>query len=351
MRYHKEEGMSSMKIITFVVPSYNSAEYMHRCLDSLVLAGEAAQIIIVNDGSVDNTGTVADSYQAKYPTMVEVVHKANGGHGSGVNAGLERAKGIYFKVVDSDDWLEEKALEKMMNQLKYWVENKQEIDLLVCNYVYNHLYENRTKSMGYQGTLPVDEVFTWKDVKRFKTSQYLVMHSLIYRTEVLRTSGVKLPEHTFYVDNLFSNQPLRFVDTMYYMDMDLYQYFLGRDDQSVNEQVMMRRIDQQILVTKLVLEKSEIAKARGKNKKLAVYLTINVSIMLSICGIHLLLIGDQEALQKRKDLWKAVKGYDKKIYLRLRFMSLSGATYLPTKLGTIMTMFGYQKAKKKYEFN
>ena len=76
--------------------------------------------------------------------------------------------------------------------------------------------------------------------------QYLIMHALMFRTDVLRASGVKLPEHTFYVDNLFSYQPLPFAERIYYMDIDLYHYYLGRDDQSVNEKVLMKRIDQQI---------------------------------------------------------------------------------------------------------
>ena len=102
------------KLITFAVPCYNSAAYMQRCIDTLLAAGEEAEIIIVNDGSVDETAAIADAYAAQYPTIVRAVHKPNGGHGSGVNKGAELAQGLYYKVVDSDDWLEPDAVEHLL---------------------------------------------------------------------------------------------------------------------------------------------------------------------------------------------------------------------------------------------
>ena len=339
-----------MKKITFVVPCYNSADYMGRCVDSLLKAGNDTEIIIVNDGSSDDTGKIADKYMLEYPEIIRVIHKENGGHGSGVNAGLAQAKGLYFKVVDSDDWLEEEALKELMEKIASF--NKDDrVDLIICNYVYNHLHENKTKSMDFTKALPEKGVFTWNDIKRFKVSEYLVMHAMIFKTEVLRESKVKLPEHTFYVDNLFTNWPLNYVNTIIYMNIDLYHYYLGREDQSVNSEVMMRRIDQQIKVTKLVLEKSDIYKAKEKSKKLADYLLRNVSIMLCISDVHLLMIDDDASWDKRKELWNFIKNYDKKIYYKLRFTHLAGLTYLPGKVLAKVTMYGYRKAKDIYEFS
>ena len=103
-----------MKYITFAVPCYNSESYMRRCIDSLLPGGRDVEIILINDGSTDGTAAIADEYQILYPDIVRVVHKANGGHGSGVNKGLELAKGLYYKVVDSDDWLDEQAYQKLL---------------------------------------------------------------------------------------------------------------------------------------------------------------------------------------------------------------------------------------------
>lgn len=324
---------------------------MERCIDSLLAGDEYVEIIIVDDGSTDGTGEIADNYARNYPEVVRVVHQENGGHGAGVNAGLALATGRYFKVVDSDDWLDEDELQKLIRNIRKWEKSGTVVDLVICNYIYDHLYENKTKRMGYKNVLKENEVCGWDDIRRFGPSQYLVMHSLFFRTEVLRRSGVKLPKHTFYVDNIFANQPLPYVKTLCYLNLDMYHYFLGREDQSVNEQVLMKRIDQQIRVTKLVSCCADLKKVRAQHPKLADYLTRNISIMMAISSIHLLLIGTPEAWEKREMLWNYVKNHDPKLYHTLRFRTLSGFTFLPGKLGAGITLAGYRAARKLYQFN
>ena len=214
--------------------------------------GEEVEIIVIDDGSTDRTGEIADCYAEKYPETVRAVHQKNGGHGAGVNKGLSLAAGEYFKVVDSDDWLDEEALKKLLTEIRKRKRQGALADLIICNYLYDHLYEGKQKRMGYENVFRDGKVCTWDTIGKFHPSQYLVMHAQICRTEVLQRSGVRLPRHTFYVDNLFANQPLPFVKTILYLDLDLYHYFLGREDQSVNEQVLMKRIDQQILVTAIL---------------------------------------------------------------------------------------------------
>ena len=345
-----------MKYITFTVPCYNSEDYMRRCVDSLLTGGKDVEIILINDGSTDKTAEIADEYQLKYPDIVRAVHKENGGHGSGVNKGLELAKGIYFKVVDSDDWLDQASYRKLLQRIKdFCGDGAQDFgqklpDLFVCNYVYDHLDEGTSRVMDYRNIFPKEKACTWNDIGRFKPSQYLIMHSLMFRTEVLRRSGVKLPEHTFYVDNLFSYQPLPYVESIYYMDLDLYHYYLGREDQSVNEKVLIKRIDQQIRVTDLVAKSVDLQAVKEKYPKLAAYMTRNISIMLSISSIHLLLIKTAEAEKKRRDMWDSIKEYNSALYYRLRYSTLSGLTYLPGKLGGKLTVGGYRFARKIYQF-
>ena len=244
-----------MKYITFTIPCYNSENYMRRCVDSLLVGGEDVEILIIDDGSSDRTGAIADEYEMLYPNIVKAVHKPNGGHGSGVNRGLELAHGLYYKVVDSDDWFDRDAYLKMLDKIKSF-EVAQFPDLIICNYVYDHLDEGIQKPMNYRNVFPTEKMCNWNTIGHFHPSQYLIMHALMFQTKVLRQSGVKLPEHTFYVDNLFSYQPLPYAKNLYYMDIDLYHYYLGREDQSVNEKVLMKRIDQQIRVTELIANKN-----------------------------------------------------------------------------------------------
>lgn len=340
-----------MKYITFTVPCYNSAAYMRRCIDSLLIYKEEVEVIIVNDGSTDQTADIADEYAQRFPETVRVIHKENGGHGSGVNAGLANASGKYFKVVDSDDWLDARSLQKLLFRIMHWEKENTFADMVVCNYVYDHLYENKQKSISYRNVFKEEKMLGWNDIGAFLPSQYLVMHSLIFRTQVLKKSGVTLPEHTFYVDNIFAYRPLPYVKSIYYIDTDLYHYFIGREDQSVNEEVLKKRIDQQILVTKTVAECVDLKEVSQVYPKLAKYMMRNVSIMLAISSIHLLLINSEEAWDKRKDLWNFIKSNNKHLYNRLRYTTLSGFTNLPGRTGRLVTVTGYRAARKIYQFN
>ena len=125
------------KLISFAVPCYNSAAYMRHCIETLLSAGEQAEIILVDDGSTkDDTPAICDEYAAKYPTIVKAVHQENGGHGEGVNQGIRNATGLYYKVVDSDDWLDTDALKKVLHRLQTLVARGTAPDLMICNYVY-----------------------------------------------------------------------------------------------------------------------------------------------------------------------------------------------------------------------
>ena len=301
-----------MKLLSIAIPCYNSSLYMRKCIDSLLPGGEDVEIIIVNDGSADNTPDIAEEYRQRFPGIVKVVNKENGGHGSAVNAGIEHASGLYFKVVDSDDWVSQSTYIQILDKLRELLQSGNSIDMLVSNFVYEKEGEKRRKVMKYHHALPQDEIFTWRDVRHFRVGQYILMHSVIYRTNLLRDCGLKLPENTFYVDNIFVFNPLPYVRTMYYMDVNFYRYFIGRADQSVNDQVMIGRIDQQIRVNKLmvdyyVAEKQHIL-ANGKVRK---YMVNYLDIITTVSSVLLIRSGIEENLEKKKELWQYIKSKDK----------------------------------------
>ena len=340
-----------MKLLSIAIPCYNSQDYMAHCIESLLPGGEDVEILIVNDGSKDDTAKIADEYAAKYPTIVKAIHKENGGHGSAVNTGIENATGIYFKVVDSDDWVDKEAYPKLLAKLREFAGMEEKPDAIISNYIYDKEGAKHKKVMKYTGSLPQDRIFGWNDVKNMGLGHYILMHSLMYRTQVLRDCGLHLPEHTFYVDNIFAYKPLPYVKNICYLNLDLYHYFLGRDDQSVNEKVLMKRIDQQIKVTKLVSDCVNLGEVSKTYPKLAAYMTRNISIMMAISSIHLLLIGDKEAYAKRENLWEHIKALNPKLYSILKYRRLSGFTYLPGgAAGGFVTLTGYRLARKMYQF-
>lgn len=323
---------------------------MKKCIDSLLMGGEDVEIIIVDDGSKDGTGAIADEYAAAYPTIIKAVHQENGGHGEAVNAGLRNASGVYYKVVDSDDWLDEESLRKVLDVLKSFVENKKRVDLMICNYVYEHVEDGTSKAIRYANVLPQDRVFGWNQVGRFRVDQNLLMHTLIYRTRILKDAGLELPKHTFYVDNLFAYIPLPFVRSLYYMNVDLYRYYIGRIDQSVNEQVMIGRIDQQILVNKLMFDAYSLPEDVF-NRRLAQYMMSYLAMICLVTSIMLTISGTEENKKKRKELWKYFKENDDSMYYRLR-MGLRGMVSNPPGIiSSKMMRRGYHLARKIYKFN
>ncbi|MFP3155074.1 glycosyltransferase [Lachnospiraceae bacterium ZAX-1] len=338
-----------MKLLTIVIPCYNSQDYMEKCIDSLLVGGDDVEIIILNDGSMDSTPDIAETYARKYPTIVKAVHQKNGGHGEAVNAGVKNANGLYFKVVDSDDWVDKEAYQKVLDTLRELVGGRKTLDMFISNFIYEKEGTRRKKVMHYKGTLPEDEIFGWNDVKRFRKGQYILMHSVIYRTRLLRECGLELPKHTFYVDNLFVFAPLPYVKTMYYLNVDFYRYFIGREDQSVNENVMIQRIDQQIAVNKMMIESVDLWKL--PNWKLRRYMLNYLEIVTVVSTIMCIRSATDENLEKKRELWKYIKQKDIRLFHRLRNGILGQSVHLPGKSGRKISVAAYKISQKVVGFN
>ena len=341
-----------MKLLSIAIPCYNSSAYMRKCIDSLLPGGEYVEIIIVNDVSKDNTPDIAEEYRERFPSIIKVVNKENGGHGSAVNSGIEHATGLYFKVVDSDDWVNQSAYIQILNTLKELVKDGKSVDMLISNFVYEKEGEKHKRAMKYHHALPQNRVFTWNDVKHFRVGQYILMHSVIYRTNLLRECGLSLPENTFYVDNIFVFNPLPYVKTMYYLDVNFYRYYIGRADQSVNEQVMIGRIDQQIKVNKLMVdyyvEEMDRIHANGKVKR---YMRNYLDIITTVSSVLLIRSGLEENLEKKKELWQYIRSKDKWLWVRLRYGLLGNAMNLPGKGGRKISVDGYKICQRIFHFN
>ena len=267
---------------------------MRKCIESLLPGGEDVEILVVNDGSVDETSAIAREYAEKYPGIVRVIDQENGGHGAAVNTGIREAKGLYFKVVDSDDWVKEEAYQEILKTLRHFAGSREGLDMLISNFVYEKEGEKRRKVMHYRHILPEGKIFTWEDCHHFSKGHYILMHSVIFRTRMLKDCGIRLPEHTFYVDNLYVYEPLPYVKNMYYLDVNLYRYYIGREGQSVNEEIMISRIDQQIKVNKIMIDylaekKQEIM----KNKRLFQYMRNYLEIIMTVSSVLLIRSGTE----------------------------------------------------------
>ena len=337
-----------MKLLTFAIPSYNSQDYMEHCIETLLPGGDDVEILIVDDGSKDRTAEIADDYARRYPGIVRAIHQENGGHGEAVNAGIRNATGLFFKVVDSDDWVDGEAYKKILDKLRELAGGDTVLDMFIANYVYEKEGAKHKKVMRYTA-LPKDRVFTWNETGRFHKGQYILMHSVIYRTQLLRECGLELPKHTFYVDNIYVYKPLPSVKHMYYMDVDFYRYFIGRDDQSVNEKVMIGRIDQQIKVNKIMVDAFDLWKI--PNKKLRRYMFNYLEIITVVSTIMLIRSGTKENLEKKRELWGYIKNRDIRLFHHLRNGIMGSAMNLPGRGGRKISVAAYKISQKVVGFN
>ncbi|MER0122130.1 glycosyltransferase family 2 protein [Streptococcus sp. ZJ93] len=337
-----------MTLLSITIPSYNAQEYLHYCVESLVIGGDLVEILIVNDGSSDRTQEIAEQLAAKY-SNVRAIYQENKGHGGAVNTGMREATGRYFKVVDSDDWVDTRAYLKILETLTSLESQGQSVDAFISNFVYEKEGQSRKKSMNYQNVLPTDRIFTWDDVGAFSKGQYMMMHSLIYRTDLLREVGLILPEHTFYVDNIFVFTPLQAVKTMYYLPVDFYRYFIGRHDQSVNESVMIKRIDQQLKVNRILVDSLDLDAIDQPD--LRSYLLNHVEITTIISCALLNRGGTAEHMMKKQELWKYIQDNNPALFKIVRSGLLGQLTNLYGYPGRKISNAVYKIAKSIYGFN
>lgn len=340
-----------MKILSIAIPSYNSQDYMKNCIESLLSGGEDIEILIVDDGSKDMTGQIADEYEAKYPGIVRAIHQENGGHGEAVNAGLRNASGYFFKVVDSDDWVDQDAYKKILDFLREAVLETEPLDLLISNYVYEKQGARHKKVIQYHSILPENKYFSWAEIGHFKQSQNILMHSVIYRTQMLKDCDFSLPKHTFYVDNIFVYWPLPYVKKMYYLNVDFYRYFIGREDQSVNEKVMMSRIDQQIRVNKIMIDLYKEHEDTLTPVQLDEYMLHYLETITLVTSVLLIKMNTKEADQLRDELWEYLFNQSEKAYKVLSKSIFGKVSNSRGKIAHKITVGGYKIAQKWLGFN
>ncbi len=322
---------------------------MGKCIESLLPGVDEVEILIIDDGSRDLTGDMADKYEEKYPGIVKAIHQENGGHGEAVNAGIRNATGLYFKVVDSDDCVDAEAYRQVLDKLRELTGDDTVLDMMLCNFVYDKEGAKRKKVMHYESSVPVEELISWDQTKHFRKGRYILMHSVIYRTRLLRKCGMELPKHTFYVDNIYVFEPLPYVKTIYYLPVNFYRYYIGREDQSVNESVMISRIDQQITVTKLMIDYFRDTKV--ENARLRRYMRNYLEIMMVISSIFLIKAGDRDSLLKKKQLWEYLRSKDTLTYFVIRHSMLGQSMNLHGRGGRKIAIGGYKIAQMLIGFN
>lgn len=234
------------KILSIIIPTYNMAALLPRCLDSLTASGvlDDLDILVVNDGSTDSSRAVAYSYAERYPQSIKVVDKKNGNYGSTINAALPLAVGEYVKVLDSDDWFDSQALAKYVAELKSL---EQEVDVSVTHFLMIH-EGGRTETVKYQnyGREPYTygKVYNLDKVLGDGFIRYFLMHSLTYRTQLLRDHGYRQTEGISYTDIQWSSYPFFWAGSIVFHDLVVYRYNMDREGQTMDPAVIRKSLPQ-----------------------------------------------------------------------------------------------------------
>lgn len=232
------------KVLTISVAAYNVESYIEQALNScLIPSKDLLEVIVVDDGATDSTASLAESYVERFPETFRLVRKENGGYGSTVNTALELAQGKYFKLLDGDDWFDKDVLEFLVNALQ-----EDTVDLFITPFVRQR--EEQDNEVVDQveniesGTYMLDDIqILWR----------LSMHSMCYRTDILRDSSLHLTEYCFYTDTEYITHPLPQVKRVRISHMPLYQYRIGHEGQSMAlEGLIKHRGDMETVISHII---------------------------------------------------------------------------------------------------
>ena len=340
-------GIAAAPLVTFVVPCYNSASFMSKAVDSLLASNHPVEILLINDGSKDQTGEVARSYAERYD-CVQAIDQPNANWGGVINHGIELARGTYFKVLDSDDYMEPVALRHVLDTLARLVEAEDAPDLLVTNYLYDHLPTASTRVMHYRKFFPQGRTFAWDEMIGQSKLEFMMIHAAWYATSVLRESGVKLHTGVSYMDSLLLLHPMPFVKKLYYLDVEPYCYVIGREGQTVDIEMIKARIDEQLLASRLAIDDTDYDKLYKRESQCAELMTGYILCMMSVSTLNLFRIGTREALAKNDELWAHLKERNPTLYRRVRH-SWVGLANRRTALGRLLAVWGYSLVRRIYK--
>ena len=243
------------KLLTIVIPSYNVEPYLRKGLDTMADSRlkETLEVLIINDGSSDDTPGIAREYEKKYPEIFRLINKENGGHGSVINTGIKEAAGRYFRIIDGDDWVITDNLVKLIKKLAgtdadIIADKKSEIDMTTLKGELISLPKSALPDKIYD----IGQVFEMDDMM-----QYFMIHIFSIKTQLLRDHNISVLEKVFYEDSEYVLKSISIAKSVQFIDLEIYQYMVGNVNQSVSTINFVKRYGNFDAVTKEMLKFSQ----------------------------------------------------------------------------------------------
>ena len=311
-----------MKLLSIIIPSYNSEAYLASCLDSLLIgADDKLEVIVVNDGSKDKTSEIAHSYSDKYD-FIKVIDKENGGHGSAINIGIQVATGLFFKVLDSDDHLDTEGLLHLLDMIELHRNNRNLPDLYLADYTSVCITDGATHPNSLSKRFKrIDETLGWNEVRKFQPADYIMIHMTFVKTSVLKEYSVQMVEKTFYEDNQFVYNALITCRTVCYLSKPIYLYSIGRGDQSVSIEKMAKNYEHQLRVMYACLDMLDyetLHRIERYQKRIVFH---ELFIITYLTYIYCYLRVNKQKKLAYKEFLKQFREKDKKLFRKMYYRS------------------------------
>ena len=318
--------MKKEKILSIVIPTYNIENYLRVCLKSFENNKllDYVDIIIVNDGSTDNSSKIAKEFVNMYPDSYKLIDKENGGHGSTINRGLKEARGKYIMIVDGDDWINSKNLLEICR----FLEENDSYDAVFYNYIMELKYKNKSETRTLKKIFNPGEInFNTASVSIYKQ---IGLANTIYKVSNLKKINLNLLEKTFYVDAEYMLYPMNTLKKAYYFDIPVYHYLIGRPTQSTNINTAIKKIDDRTRVINSIINYFN-NKDSFNDFALKCYYTKTSSIVNDY--YELLIKGIDNYSLKMKEFDKYLKEIDLNLY------------------NSLSNYYFYIKLARKYNYN
>ena len=291
------------KLLTIVIPTYNMQNYLHRCLDSLLLPDkqiEQLEVLVVNDGSKDNSSVIAHEYETKHPNTFRVIDKENGNYGSCINRGLKEATGKYIKILDADDWFDTAEFSRYMDELQ-----RIDADMILTNHQVVDDAGNLTRKYSYD--IEPNKLFAFQEYT--EPGVYFAMHSITYRSEMLRSINYHQTEGISYTDTEWVFYPQHGVKTCIYLPYDVYRYVVGREGQTMDSKVLLKSVSHYDTLLRAMVDFANHLSA--EDKALYTYQRIEAQIVHLSMGVYRTCLVLQDAGNYDKELIKAFDDFMK----------------------------------------
>ncbi len=339
-----------MKTLSIVIPCLNSERFLPACLDSLLIErDDELDVIVVNDGSSDATSAIAHAFADKHP-FVRVIDKANGGHGSGVNAGLAIAQGLYFKILDSDDFLDKEGLIHLLDTIKDQNDKDQNPDLYLSDYCsYNEGNERPQARLSFRKSVKkVEEIITWNEMPRIRIHDFFMIHMAYVRTALLREINLPLLEKTLYEDNQYMFYVVKNTKTLFYLDRPIYKYSVGKEEQSTSVGNMSKKYRNQYRVMAAVITHITLEEYRAMEKPLRFHIRHEIFKLGLLVWFYTYIGKGSERHKAYRDFFKHFKAANPEIYHLWRYKTPSFLLWmwLPF-LRHLVAVVGYKICAKK----